>query len=307
MILRTRAPLGWKKISPGPAEFLNAKEVELLAELAVVAFLGFFELGQIVVQLLLGEKRSAVDALQLRVLFVAFPVGAGDGEQLKRLDLLGGRHMRAAAEVDEVGSQRVFGKDGVGFFGDQLALHGLIAVQLQPFFLGHVLALVGQVLRLQLPHLLLDFFEILGGERLGPLEVVIKTVFDGGTDAELGFRKQFEHRGGQQVRRRMAIHFECLGILRGQDLQRGIRFERAVQVPQVAVDFGDQGVIGEARADGTRDVNGRRARGDTLDTSVGKGDLKIAHGYPSGYQTNPSGPVWPEFLPRRVSGTQGEG
>ena len=67
-------------------EFLNAEEVELLAELAMVALLGLFELLEVLVQILLGEERGAVDALQLRVVLVAFPVGAGDGEQLERFD-----------------------------------------------------------------------------------------------------------------------------------------------------------------------------------------------------------------------------
>ena len=131
MILRTRAPFGVEEDQPRPGEFLDAEEVELLAQLAVVALLGLFELGQIVVELFLGEERRAVDALQLRVLLVAFPIGAGDGEQLERLDLFGGGHMRAAAEIDEMRPQRVFGKHVVGLFGNQLDLHGLIAVQLQ--------------------------------------------------------------------------------------------------------------------------------------------------------------------------------
>src|SRR5882724_11185385 len=91
------------------------------------------------------------------------------------------------------------------------------------------------------------------------------------------------------MRGRMAIDFESLGILRRQDLQGGIGFERTVQIPQIAVDLGYQGVIGQARADGARHIDGRRARGNTLDTSVRKGDLKITHWYLSGYQTNPSG------------------
>src|SRR5690242_17143404 len=89
----------------------------------------------------------------------------------------------------------------------------------------------------------------------------------------------------------MTIDFEGLGILRRQDLERGIGFQRLVQIPQIAVDLGDQRVIDQARADGARHVDGRRARRNTLDTSVRKGDLKITHRYLSGYQTNPSGPV----------------
>src|SRR6185312_484281 len=93
------------------------------------------------------------------------------------------------------------------------------------------------------------------------------------------------------MRRRMPIDLERLRILRRQDLQRRIGFERTVQIPQITVDLGDQGVIGQARTDGARHVDGRRARGNALDTSVRKGDLKITHRYLSGYQMNPSSPV----------------
>ena len=47
-------PLGWKKIRPGPGQFLDAEQVELLAELAVVALLGLLDLLEVLVQLLLA-------------------------------------------------------------------------------------------------------------------------------------------------------------------------------------------------------------------------------------------------------------
>ena len=87
MLLADDAALGMEEDQARAGEFLDAEEVEFLAELAVVALLGLFELLQIGVELLLGEERGAVDALQLLVLLVALPVGAGDGEQLERLDL----------------------------------------------------------------------------------------------------------------------------------------------------------------------------------------------------------------------------
>ena len=76
-------PLGWKKIRPGPGQLLDAEQIELLAELAMVALLGLFEPLEVLVELLLREERRAVDALHLVVLLVALPVGAGDREQLE--------------------------------------------------------------------------------------------------------------------------------------------------------------------------------------------------------------------------------
>ena len=70
---------------------------------------------------------------------------------------------------------------------DQLALHPGVGVFLQAFVFGGVDALVGKIARLNLPHLLLDLFEILGSERGGAVEIVIEAGLDGRADAELGF------------------------------------------------------------------------------------------------------------------------
>ena len=213
-------PLGWKKIRPGTGEFLDAEKIELLAQLAMVALLGFLELGEVFVEFLLGEPGGAVDALQLAVVLVALPIGAGDGEQLERLDLGGRRQVRAAAEVDEMRPQRVFGEDVVGALFDELDLHRLVhlAVFFEAGFLFGEAALVLQVLRLEFPHLLLDALQVFGAERLAAVEIVVEAVLHGRSDAQLGVGEQFEHRGGQQVRGGVPVDVQRVGILGGQDL-----------------------------------------------------------------------------------------
>ena len=69
--------------------------------------------------------------------------------------------MRTAAEIDEIRAQRVFGENFAGALRDQLDFHPLIRVDPQAVFFLRVFALIGQVARLDFPHLLLDFFEIL--------------------------------------------------------------------------------------------------------------------------------------------------
>jgi len=49
-------------------ELLNRKQVELLAEDAMVALFGFFDACQIGVEILLGEKRRAINPLELGIL-----------------------------------------------------------------------------------------------------------------------------------------------------------------------------------------------------------------------------------------------
>ena len=83
-------------------ELLNAEEVELLAQDAMVAARGFFKAGEVGVQIFLGEEGGAVDALELRILLVAEPVSAGEAGDFEGFDAAGGGDVRAATEVDEV-------------------------------------------------------------------------------------------------------------------------------------------------------------------------------------------------------------
>jgi len=53
----------------------------------VVALLGLFQELHVVVQLLLGRPGRAVDARELRFLFIAAPVRARDAQQLERLEV----------------------------------------------------------------------------------------------------------------------------------------------------------------------------------------------------------------------------
>ncbi len=71
--------LGMPENQAGAGEFLDAEQVQLLAELAMIALLGFFQALQVGVLIFLAEERRAIDALQARIVLVALPIGAGDG------------------------------------------------------------------------------------------------------------------------------------------------------------------------------------------------------------------------------------
>ena len=77
--LANHAALGMEEDQAGTGEFLNAEKIQFLPQFAMVALLGFFEFVEVLVEFLLSEPGCAVDALQLAVLFVAFPVRTGDG------------------------------------------------------------------------------------------------------------------------------------------------------------------------------------------------------------------------------------
>ena len=101
MSVRIRPPLGCQKIRPGPGGFLNAEKLQLRAEFAMIAALGFFDSMEIFVEFFLLKKQG-VNALELRISFLAFPIGAGNVDKFERLNAFGGRNMRATAEVDEI-------------------------------------------------------------------------------------------------------------------------------------------------------------------------------------------------------------
>ena len=176
------------------------------------------------------------------------------------------------------GPERVFGEDLAGA-SLSISSHFIqaVGVFLQAFVLGGEHALVGQVARLDLPHLLLDLFEVLGRERSGAVEIVIEAVVDGRADAELGFGIQFQHGRGQQVGGGVAVDLERLGILGGQDLERGVLFDGAGEVEHLAIDLGHDGRVGQPGADAPGDIDGTGLGRDGLFTPVGQSNFDVTH------------------------------
>ena len=94
--------LGVPEDQPRPGAVLHREQVELPAQLAVVALLGLLELVQILLEILGREERGAVDPLQALVSLIPLPVRAGDREQFEGLDAAHRGDVRPAAEVVEL-------------------------------------------------------------------------------------------------------------------------------------------------------------------------------------------------------------
>ncbi len=270
------AALGMPENQPRPGQFLDGEQVELLAQYAVVALLRLLDLLQVLVEVFLAEERGAVDALELRVLLVAQPVGAGDAGQLERLDLAGGRNVRPAAEVHELAGlvERDFFV-GLGELLDEVTLHEVtLALELlQPFRAGDELARVGLVALRDLLHLFFDSCQVLGGERLLAMEVVEETALGRRTVSELGLWEKFEHRGRHQVRRRVPVHLQRLGVAVGQDAHFGVLLDGPRQIDELAIDLRHHGGIGQARRDGPRNLQRRSTARHLLHAAVGQFDV----------------------------------
>src|SRR5437762_13629927 len=191
----------------------------------------------------------------------------------------------AAAEVDEF-PRGVERDHRLGcFFFHQLALENLVAlfVEVQSFRLRDEFALVWQILRRELVHLLFDFGEVFLSERLITQEFVEKARVDGRTDAQLHVGIQLHHRSGEQMRRGMAEHKERIGISFREDLQLDVVIQRAAQVDQLAftvVGRGDarhKGGIREPRRNTSRDVGRCRAFGHLFDAAIRQCDVNLLH------------------------------
>src|SRR5204863_8342084 len=81
--------------------FLNRKQIEFAAESSMVTLLSFLTLLQPTVEFSLSEERRAIDALHLRALCIAFPVGAGQRQKFERFQTVRVRDVRTKTEIDE--------------------------------------------------------------------------------------------------------------------------------------------------------------------------------------------------------------
>jgi hypothetical protein len=259
------------------------ENAELFSELAVIAFLGFLEARDVLVELLLREERRAVDALHRLVPCVALPVRVRGREQLERLQTIGRWHVRTDAEVDERVAifDRVAGHLGLAgrLLFDQLHLERFAACgeEVDRFLTRPHLPLVRQVLAGQLAHLGFDALQILGHERAIDDEVVEKPFIDGRTDPALRVGEERRHRGCHQMGGRVPIHVERFRRLAGDDLHARIAGERIGEVDELIVHLRDERGFGQTRRDLPRDREHRRPGRDRLCRSVRKRDCDLRH------------------------------
>jgi len=240
-------PLGVPDDEPRPHLLVDLEEVELPAQLAVVAPLGLLDEGEILLHLLRGGKPRPVDALEHLVVLVAAPVGAGHVEELEGLDLARRRDVGAPAQIREAALRvKAHRPDVGGQVVDQLHLVGLALFlkELDRLFPADLAAREGLVLRGDLRHPLLDLLQILGREGRLVVEVVVKAVLDGGPDRDLDAREQLLDRLGHDVGDAVTQNAHALRAVDVHGVDGAALRDRACQVDHPVVETGGDGVAG---------------------------------------------------------------
>ncbi len=181
---------------------LLVEQAHFAAQAAMIALFRFGQHEQILVKLFLGGPGGAANPLKLRILGIAAPIGAGHAGQFEGMARLGGgRQMRPGAQVQPValGIDRDFllRRD----FGNPFGLEGL-ALTLEE---GHRLvpgpdfAHDRQVAIDDLVHPLLDRHQIVRGERVCPVEIVIEAGFGRWAERHLRAGVKLLHRLRQDM------------------------------------------------------------------------------------------------------------
>ena len=238
--------------------FLQVEQLLLLADAAVIAHFGFFDALDVGLKLLLVGPGGAVDALQLLVLGIAAPVGAGNAGQLEGLQEARVGHVRAAAHVHVflvvVHAHRL-----------DLRRHVLDQAQLVVFATrledlddlrtrGDLLDDV-VVLRDQLAHALFDGGHVVRGERTLGVDVVVEAFGDDRADHHLDVRVQLLDRMADQMGGGVADDLHALLVLGGDDAQAGIVVDNVTGIDQHAIHGTGDGGLGQAGTDGLGDVH----------------------------------------------------
>ena len=169
------------------------EQTQFAAQLAMVARFGFFEARHVFVQLFLRRVTGAIQTLQLRVVGVAAPEGAGDRQQFDGFDAARRRQVRAATQIEEIALTINRDRRIVGQGVDKFGFIRIIGEEFKRRFARNRLAGDGQILFGQFHHLRFDCGEIVLADS-SHVDVVVVTVFERRADGEFGVGIQFLNR-----------------------------------------------------------------------------------------------------------------
>ncbi len=129
-----------------------------------------------------------------------------------------------------------------------------------------------------LPHLLLDVFEIFGREGMLHQKIVLELLaVIRPADVDLRVREETLHGIRHHVLGGMADHLARLRIFAGDDLDRCVGVERSAQIHQAPIEAAREGRSREPRSNGPRNVQDRRTHGNRQRVAIRQSDLEFTH------------------------------
>ncbi|MNS67489.1 hypothetical protein D3C72_1007440 [compost metagenome] len=241
----------------GRRHLVEHEEVELLAELAVVALGGLFQPGHVGLEVLGRPVGGGVDALEHLVLLVAAPVRAGHRQELEVLDQVGVGHVGATAQVAPV-ALAVNGDGRVGVLREDILENlGLVGLALAAELGSQRADLAGRhhaAVHVELGlgealHLFFDLLEVFGGEGALVVEVVEEAGIGDGADGDHRALEEVLDGVGHQVGGAVAQDLQRVGVVGGDDLDRVSVLEGPRAVHQLTVHPAGHGFFRQAPAD----------------------------------------------------------
>ncbi len=224
---------------------LDGEELEILAELAVVALPRLLKLVEVLLQLLGIEEGGAVEPLQHGILLIPPPVGAGKAGQLEGLEPAGMGQMRPPAEVDEFAY--LIERNGVGSkLAQQLNLVGLALLFKAPNRLvaGNLGTHKGSCAGDELLHPRLDALEVVRGEGCAQVEIVVEAVGNRGADGHLDLAaEEIDNRMGHEMGGTVAENLKPLRHIDGDRLKIGVSGHRHGKVDHDTIDTHGKGPL----------------------------------------------------------------
>ena len=150
-----------------------------------------------------------------------------------------------------------------------------VFANLDSFGPRHLDALEILVLLDDLGHFGLDLGEVVLRELVRHIEVIVEAVLDRGAESQLHSLEQPHHGPRHHVRGRVAHDPQGLGILAGQELERGFPLgrQRRDSIDDLAVHFCRQRRLGQPRTNLFGHVDRPDRAGVFTDATVGQFDL----------------------------------
>ena len=237
----------------------------------MVALFRFFEPVKVSAQFLLGSPTRTVNPLELWIVRITAPIGAGELQEFERLAKLSRRRqVRPGTQVEPI-ALTVNGD--VLFCGDRFHMVRFKGLAGIPEMLHRRIPIPDLADDLFVPvddllHALFHHFEIVGRERRFAIEIVIEAVFGCGPECDLRVGEKLLYGFGKDMGGVMAQQFQRVFMVAGHDLHSGVGFDRAREIAQFAIDLDRKRGFGEARTDIRGERRARHRAVEISDTAV---------------------------------------